>query len=81
MKLITSILLLSTSLSALALPQPNLVDTSSVGQLALNGVAGAISKIGDGGVHAMTRWDWNDCGKLIKWRSIRYWKDWTILRD
>lgn len=69
MKLIAStLLLLSTSLTTnllLALPSPNLLDkSSSVGQLALNGVAGAISKIGDdGGVHAMTRWDWNDCGE------------------
>lgn len=63
-------LLFSAALSTLVCALPAVQDQitfSGVGQSALDWTAQTISKVGsndDGGVHAMTRWDWSDCGKL-----------------
>lgn len=63
--LIPSLLILSLSSLSLAIPAPaNYL--ANGGQFALDGVAGALSKVGTssgGGVGTLTRWDWNDCGE------------------
>lgn len=52
--------LAATSLALPAVPQALLI--GNAGQAALNWGAGAVSRVGDGGVRTATRWEWNDCG-------------------
>ena len=52
--------LAATSLALPATPQAPLIGNAR--QAALNWGTGAVSRVGDGGVHTVTRWEWNDCG-------------------
>lgn len=61
--LLSATLLASSAVYALPATKPEQLVLNNA-QAALNWGAGSLSKLGDDGMHAMTRWDWNDCGEF-----------------
>ena len=60
-----SALLFSLALATLSqgLPASEQLVLENGASKALNWGAGAISRVGGGDAHTMTRWSWNDCGE------------------